>query len=49
MGSGDVRVHVGLGQHDHIDTLQLRWPTGRLQTLLNVPAGGTLIIEESPD
>jgi len=49
MGSGDVRVHLGLGQHDHIDTLQLRWPTGRLQTLLDVPAGGTLIIEESPD
>ena len=47
MGSSDVRIHLGLGTHGRIDTLQVRWPTGRLQILLDVAAGGTLRIEES--
>lgn len=46
MGSSDVRVHFGLGEADRIDSLQIRWPSGIHQSLVNLPAGGTLVIEE---
>jgi len=32
------RVHFGLGDADVIDTLILRWPSGHIDTFLNVPA-----------
>ena len=44
---GTTRVHVGLGSASSIDTLEIRWPSGRVQTLKNVPGDRlTRITEE---
>lgn len=32
----DLRLHFGLGQHDHIDKVDIFWPSGRNETLTQV-------------
>jgi enediyne biosynthesis protein E4 len=44
--SSDPRVHFGLGKNDKIQELEIRWPSGTLQTLKDVPANQILIIQE---
>ncbi|MFH1681322.1 MAG: CRTAC1 family protein [Candidatus Eisenbacteria bacterium] len=42
------RVHFGLGTHDRIDRLTVRWPSGVVQELTDVEADQILTIRESP-
>lgn len=44
--SSDPRVHFGLGQNKVIKEAQIRWPSGRRQTLQNVPVDRVMTIEE---
>jgi hypothetical protein len=37
LSSGDPRVHFGVGAASSIDRLEVRWPSGRLETRLNLP------------
>jgi hypothetical protein len=37
--SRDQRIHVGLGGADEIDTLEVLWPSGRMQQFRNLTAG----------
>jgi enediyne biosynthesis protein E4 len=46
MSSGDKRVHFGLGQETAIKTIEIRWPSGAVQKLLNVAADRILRVEE---
>ena len=46
MGSNDVRLHLGLGTHTQVDSLEIRWPSGIVQTLVDVAAGQLLTVEE---
>ena len=47
--SSDKRVHFGLGQDEIIDSIQLHWPTGVVQTLTHIKADQVLtIVESSP-
>ncbi len=46
MGSNDVRLLVGLGDHTQADTLEIRWPNGRVQTIVGIAADQQLVIEE---
>jgi len=39
-------IHIGTGDEDLIKRLQIRWPSGTIQTLENVPAGGLVEIRE---
>lgn len=48
LSSSDPRVHWGLGNVSQLDTLVIRWPAGREQTLHDVPADQILRIVESP-
>ena len=41
-------AHFGLGEAAHIDTLTVRWPSGRSQTLTDVAANQVLVVTE-PD
>ncbi len=41
-------VHFGLGKLDRIDSIEIRWPSGKVQTLRNVKANQVLAVEE-PD
>lgn len=40
-------VHFGLGDHANIDTLTIRWPSGKLQTLANLPGNRHILIDEA--
>jgi hypothetical protein len=48
LSSSDPRIHLGLGAASHLDSLVIRWPSGRRQTLQNVPADRLLVITEDP-
>jgi hypothetical protein len=45
-GSSDRRVHLGLGDEDQIERLEITWPGGRRQVLEDVRAGRVLEIRE---
>ena len=49
MGSNDVRLILGLGHRTRVDTLQIRWPSGAVQTLLGIAADQTIVIQEEAD
>jgi enediyne biosynthesis protein E4 len=44
--ANDVRLHVGLGTAAVADRIEIRWPSGRLQELRDVPANRVLVVEE---
>ena len=46
MGSNDVRLTLGLAGHAAVDTLQIFWPSGVQQTLLNIDADQSIVVEE---
>ena len=39
-------VHFGLGNADSVESLSIRWPSGRAQVLKNLPADRHLMIRE---
>jgi len=41
-------VHFGLGNADRVDTVEILWPSGTVQTLTNVAANQRLTITEHP-
>jgi hypothetical protein len=46
MSSSDKRVHFGLGAETRISSLEIRWPSGTVQTLKNISADQILKIDE---
>ena len=46
LSSNDLRVHFGLGSHDHADSLEIRWPSGLVERMQDVRADQILNIEE---
>jgi enediyne biosynthesis protein E4 len=46
LSGNDPRVHFGLGQKSKIDELEIRWPSGQVDRLRNVPADRILTAEE---
>jgi hypothetical protein len=44
--SHDPRLHFGLGAAAKVDTLEVRWPSGRIDRLSNVSADRTLVLKE---
>jgi hypothetical protein len=46
MSSSDKRVHFGLGLETRIGSLEIRWPSGTVQTLKDVSADQFLKIDE---
>lgn len=47
MSSSDRRVHFGLGTEKVIDSLEIRWPSGIVQTLKKVKADSILTVTET--
>jgi hypothetical protein len=39
-------VHFGLGDHDRVDRLMIRWPSGKEQLLTDVAADRHIVVEE---
>jgi hypothetical protein len=46
MSSSDPRVHFGLGTEGSAASIEIRWPSGIVQTLSNVPADQLLKVQE---
>jgi enediyne biosynthesis protein E4 len=42
----DLRVHFGLGQATKADKVEIRWPSGHVDTLENVAAGQLVYVQE---
>ncbi|MBN3583872.1 VCBS repeat-containing protein [Algoriphagus aestuarii] len=40
-------VHFGLGSAEYLDSLKVTWPSGKTETLKNVKANITLVLDES--
>jgi hypothetical protein len=46
LSQNDLRLHFGLGAATKIDRLTVRWPSGVLDRLENIPADQQIILEE---
>ena len=46
LSANDLRVHFGLGQRDRVDRVEVRWPSGIVQILEDVPVDQLLRISE---
>jgi hypothetical protein len=38
LSQSDLRLHFGLGQHDHVDKLEIFWPSGKQETFTHLAA-----------
>jgi enediyne biosynthesis protein E4 len=47
LSASELVLTFGLAQHDHADTLEIRWPSGLTDHLQNISAGQTITITES--
>ncbi len=46
LSQNDLRLHFGLGASGRIDQITLRWPSGQVDRLANVPADRIIVVEE---
>jgi hypothetical protein len=46
LSASDRRVHFGLGENEVVQQIQVRWPSGIVQTLKDVHANQILQIDE---
>jgi hypothetical protein len=46
LSQNGLRLHLGLGAATKIDRLTVRWPSGVLDRLENIPADQQIIVEE---
>lgn len=50
MGQSPAELLIGIGPADGIDSLQVRWPTGRTQSFNGIPGNSTVTVtEDHPD
>jgi len=42
----DLRVHFGLGKADKVDVLEIRWPSGQVDTLNNINPNQLIFVKE---
>jgi hypothetical protein len=47
LSQNDLRLHFGLGKSTRIDSVEIRWPSGKLETLENVAADAIYTVVES--
>ena len=47
--SNENDVKIGLGPHKHVETLEVKWPSGRVQTWSQLPAGRKYALIEGRD
>ena len=46
LSQNDARVHIGLGSAAVVDRLEIRWPSGRTETLQTVSANQIIMVRE---
>ncbi len=46
MSASDPRIHFGLGKRNLVDSLEVSWPSGRVDRLTNVPVDQIIAVKE---
>lgn len=46
ISQSDLRLHIGLGKHDHIDSIEIFWPSGAKETLTQLAADRLYTVTE---
>jgi hypothetical protein len=46
LSASELVLTFGLAQHDKADAIEIRWPSGQLDRLSNVPGGQTIVVTE---
>jgi hypothetical protein len=46
LSSGDKRIHFGLGKEERVESIEIRWPSGIVQTFKSISADQILQIDE---
>jgi enediyne biosynthesis protein E4 len=44
--ASDLRIHFGLGDAKKADLVEIRWPSGTVDTLINLEVNRLYVIEE---
>jgi hypothetical protein len=46
LSAADTRLHFGLGPSDRAELIEVRWPSGRVESYRDVPANATCHLRE---
>jgi hypothetical protein len=46
ISQNDLRVHFGVGKAEKIDLLEIRWPSGQVDTLKDLPVNQLVYVRE---
>jgi len=46
ISQNDLRIHFGIGKAENVDVLEIRWPSGHVDTLKNVKANQLIFVKE---
>ena len=46
LSQNDLRVHFGLGLHERVDRVEITWPGGKVERLMNLPADSFYVVRE---
>ncbi|MGA7926791.1 MAG: CRTAC1 family protein [Candidatus Sulfotelmatobacter sp.] len=46
LSQNDLRIHFGLGSHDHLDRVEILWPSGKTEILSNLAADTFYAVKE---
>jgi hypothetical protein len=46
LSQNDLRIHFGLGLHDHLDRVEILWPSGKTEILTNLAADRFYAVKE---
>ncbi len=46
ISQNDLRIHFGIGKAEKIDLLEIRWPSGQVDTLRDVKPNQQIFVEE---
>ena len=47
LSQNDPRMHFGLGDSEMVESIEVKWPSGRIQMLENIKAGQLITLKES--
>jgi hypothetical protein len=46
LSQNDLRIHFGLGRNERVDKVEIAWPTGKTETLTDLPADHFYYVKE---
>jgi hypothetical protein len=46
ISQNDLRIHFGIGKAEQVDLLEIRWPSGQVDTIKDVKANRQIFVKE---